>query len=324
MNANTLIYFIKLMEMVYPIDGFGCGFLRISFAEWLKIGEPVYFGVVEELGDSEGLFIQTIPSLSAYLTTVAVVRVDGTLYKLNGSRRKNAWLNGSLATPDFLTAMVFDMPIGEFLLLHAAAKTRLVEALPPHELVKIAYAELGLVFVSERLRNGFITEAIHIALRGRQRILQDKRSIREREDIDMKKAIQTFKTELLLIDGLNPKADIFTTGVLAGALIMLGLGKPITEFLTRLNESRGEVKDGLVDPVESLLKAIHRHRITQKNMQPRMAIDLCKKTVHAIMIWLEGDQSAKYWRIRDLTGHELAPIIMEMKKLKMIHVESDL
>jgi hypothetical protein len=140
----------------------------------------------------------------------------------------------------------------------------------------------------------------------------------------MKKAIELFKSELLLIDGLLPKSDIFTTGVLAGSLIMLALNKPITEFLKRLNDNQGQTKDGLADPIECLLKAIHRHKISQRTMQPRMAIDLAKKTVHAIAIWLEGDQSAKYWRMRDLTGHELMPLIMELKQLKMINAERDL
>lgn len=312
------------MEMVYPINDLGCSVLRLPFADWLAISEPDFFDIDEEHGGSGGLFVQHIPSLYAYSLTVVLVNVSDTLYKLNGSRRKDAWLNGTLSKPDHLTALVFDMTETDFLTLSTEAKAKRMEALPAHELVKAAYAELGLVFISDRLRNGFINEAIHIALRGRQRSLQDKRSIREREDINMKKAIELFKEELKLIDSVNPKADIFTTGVLAGALIMLALNKPITEFLIRLNESRGEEKDGLIDPVESLLKAIHRHRISQRTMQPRMAIDLCKKTVHAISLWLEGDQSAKYWRMRDLTGHELTPLIKELKQLKMINVERDL
>lgn len=303
------------------MNNLGCAVLRLGFADWLAVKEPAFFGLV---GEDGGLFVQHIPSLLTFSVTVSLVKVDGVLYKLNGSQRKDAWLSGTLPTPDTITALVFDMTEADFLALTAAATAKRTEALPAHERVMAIYADLGLVFVSDRLKNGFITEAIHVALRGRQRQLQDKRSAREREDIDMKKAITLFSQELKLIDGLNPRPDIFATGVLAGALIMLGLNKPITEFLTRLNENRGEVKEGLLDPVESLLKAIHRHRISQKTMQPRMAIDLCKKTVHAITIWLEGDQSAKYWRTRDLTGHDLMPIIMDMKQLKKIHVEKDL
>lgn len=306
--------------MVYPATDLGCAVLRIPFTDWLAVREPEFFDVEGEHGG----FVQHIPSLYGYSTTVVLLKLGDALFKLNGRSRKEAWLNGSLPAPDDLTALVFDIPESDFLTLCVEARARRIESMPAHEVVKDAYARLGLTFKSERLRNGFITEAIHIALRGRQRILQDKRSLRERDDIHMKRAIEIFTDELWLIDSLEPKADIFTTGVLAGALIMLGLNKPITEFLIRLNESRGVKKDGLLDPVECLLKAIHRHRISNRTMQPRMAIDLCKKTVHAISIWLEGEHSSKYWRIRDLTGHELMPIIMELKHLKMINAESDL
>jgi hypothetical protein len=309
------------MEMVYPISDLGCAVVRLSFEEWLEIREPEFFDI--DASDSDG-FVQHISSLYAYAVTVVLVKVGDTLFKLTGNRRKNAWLKGRLPKPDYLTAMIFEMTVADYEALCIDAKMKRLESLPAHEVVKEAYNELGLVFASERLRNGFINEAIHIALRGRQRSLQDKRSIREREDINMKRAIEVFKSELLLVDSLSPKSDIFTTGVLAGAMIMLGLNKPITEFLKKLNDSQGTTKDGLADPVECLLKVIHRHKISQRTMQPRMAIDLAKKTVHAITIWLEGEQSAKYWRMRDLTGHELMPLIMELKQLKMINAERDL
>jgi transposase len=196
--------------------------------------------------------------------------------------------------------------------------------LPANELVKSIYTELELDFVSHRLSKGFITEAIHIALRGRQRQLQDKRSSKERENVNMKKAIGFFTQELMIIDSVSPKIDIFATGVLAGALIMLGMNLPILKFLTQLNDHRGEVRGGLNDPVELLLKAIHRHRISKRTAQPRMAIDLCKKTIQAITIWLEGEQSAKYWRIKDLSGLEIMPVIQEMKRQKKITGERDL
>lgn len=306
------------------MDNFDCTILRITFADWLSTGEPTFFGVVDELGDGEGLFIQDIPSLFPYLSTVAMVRVDGALYKLNGSRRKRAWLNGAMESPAFLNALVFEMPTADFLRLVNRAKGMAFDALPTHEVVKLAYAELGLVFLSDRLRNGFINEALHIALRGRPRRLQDKRSIKEREDIDIKKAIGLFKDELKLIDGIEPKADVFTTGVLAGALLMLALNKPVEGFLKDLNDDAGRERNGQYDPVESLQRSIRRHRISSGATSQRMAVDLCKKTIHAMQIWLEGDHSARYWRMKDLSGHDLMPVIIEMKLLRRINAERDL
>lgn len=308
------------MEIVYPNSEPGCAIVTMPFSEWLAVQEPEFFDVE---GEHRG-FAQHIPSLYGYSTTVVLLKVGDVLFKLNGHSRKQAWLNGTLAEPSELTCLVYDVSEADFLTLSAEVRMRRLEALPVHEVVKHAYQQLGLVFESDRLRNGFITEAIHIALRGRQRHLQNKRSNKEREDIDMRKAIDLFKRDLLLIDSLSPKGEIFTTGVLAGSLIMLGLNKPITEFLRLLNNKQGQVKDDSYDPVASLLKQINRHNKSQRTTQPRMAIDLAKKTVQAISYWLEGERSGKYWRARDLTGHELMPLIMEMKRLKMINAERDL
>jgi len=312
------------MDFVYSFNKLGSAVIQLHFAEWLGINEPAFFGFIGDHGGDEGLFVQHIPSLSPYALTVTLVKINGVLYKLDGSQRKEAWLDGRLPEPDFLIAQVFDMSDSDFLALTNEAIVKSVQTMLAHDLVKAAYTELGLVLKSDRLSSGYITEAIHIALRGRPRRLQDKRLIKEKEDIDMKKAISVFKQELIEIDELNPKVDVFFTGVLAGALIIQGLGKPIKDFLLRLNEGRGQERDGLVDPVESLLKAIHRHRAGRHSNNPRMAVDLCKKTVQAMASWLEGEQSVKYWRVKDLTGQDVLPFIQDLRRLKKINAERDL
>jgi hypothetical protein len=106
---------------------------------------------------------------------------------------------------------------------------------------------------------------------------------------------------------------------------MLALKKPNTKlFLEKLNTGMGEVVEGKKDPVESLLKIISRHRIAQRYHDPKTAVELCQKTVHAIMDWEEGPQSASYWRERDLRGLELSPLIREMKNIKKINADMDL
>jgi hypothetical protein len=312
------------MDLIYSINDLGSAVIKLTFAEWLGINEPAFFGFVGEHDLDEGLFVQHIPSLSSYALTVSLVKVSGVLYKLDGSQRKKAWLDGRLPGPDFLIARVFDMSDSDFLTLTTEAMAKRAQTMLAHDLVKAAYTELGLVLESDRLSGGYITEAIHIALRGRPRRLQDKRLAKEKENIDMKKAINVFRQELIVIDSLHPKVDVFFTGVLAGALIMLGLGKPIKDFLRRLNEGRGQERDGLIDPVESLLKAIHRHRVGRHSNNPRMVVDLCKKTVQAMASWLEGEQAVKYWRAKDLTGQDLMPFVQDLRRLKKINAERDL
>jgi hypothetical protein len=292
----------------------------MSYTDWLALSEPEFF---DQEGESDFL-VKHAASLHYYSIVVSVVRVNNQLFKLNGKRRKEAWINEELPRPDLLTLLIFNLSDRDFRNLCKEAKSQRIANLPAHELVKHAYAEVGLVLVSDRLKNGYITEAIHIALRGKQRHLQNKRLPSERHDVNIQKAIDHFKYELSLIDGIAPRPEIFSTGVLAGALIMLGMNKNILVFLERLNEGCIEERNQSIDPVGCLLKAINRHQLSNKSMQARMAIDLCKKTIHAIKIWLEGVDSPRYWRMRDLSGHELMPIIKEMKQLKEINEERDL
>lgn len=308
------------MENVYSNVDLGFSVVRLPFSDWLAVPEPDFFGDSGENGFS----VQHLPSLYNFSTTVVLLKVGDSLFKMNGYSRKEGWLNGSCLAPNEVTALVYNVSEPDFLMLCVDARAKRIASLPPNEVVKDIYARLRLEFKSDRLRHGYITEAIHISLRGRPRNLQSRRLARDRYDIDMRKAIEIFTNELLLIDSLSPKPDIFLTGVLAGSLIMLGLNKPITKFLQLLNDKQGETKDGLSDPVTCLLKVIHRHKISHRVIQPKMSIDLAKKTVHAIAIWLEGEQSPKYWRMRDLIGHELVPLITEMKQLKMINAERDL
>jgi len=312
------------MESVYSVTELGCSALKLSYPEWLAIQEPLFFNFAEAQEDKHWLFLDHGKGLSAYTAQVALVRMGEKLYKLTGKQRQKLWSSGKSEPPDFLMAQVFDLTEEQFLALNAEAKKKQLEELPSNEVIKAIYVELGLVFSSARIQQGFINEAINIALRGRQRGLQDRRQAQEKEDIDMKKAIQLFATELKHIDSLNPKADIFATGVLAGALIMMGLNKPIEAFLVRLNARQGEIKEGLDDPIESLLKAIHSHRMDQRTMQAYMSIDLCKKTIQAISLWEEGAQSAKYWRKRDLTGIDHRPYVRELRQLKQINAHRDL
>ena len=312
------------MESVYTVNELGSAVLRLSYPEWLAIQEPLFFNFVEAHEDKQWLFLQHENGLSAYTTQVALIRIGEKLYKLTGKQRQKLWSSGKVAPPDFLIAQVFDITEEQFLALNAEAKKKQLEELPSNEVIKAIYVELGLVFSSARIQQGFINEAINIALRGRQRGLQDRRQTQEKEEINMKKAIQLFATELKHIDSLNPKGDIFATGVLAGALIMMGLKKPIEAFLVRLNERQGEIKEGLDDPVESLLKAIHSHRMDQRTMQAYMSIDLCKKTIQAMILWEEGSQSPKYWRKRDLSGVDHRPYVRELRQLKQIHAQRDL
>lgn len=148
--------------------------------------------------------------------------------------------------------------------------------------------------------------------------MQDKRLSHEREDIDLKKAIKLFRDELTFIDSLNPKPDIFVTGVLAGALIMLGTHRDFREFFTRVNNRQGEHQNNLEDPVAGLVRTIERHRIDDRAMPAMLSIELCRKTIQCITLWEEGHDSPLYWRRKLVSGIDHMPCIREMKRAKHI------
>ncbi|MDO8941071.1 MAG: hypothetical protein Q7U98_18105 [Methylicorpusculum sp.] len=247
------------------------------------------------------------------------------LYKLDGKQRQTVWLSGKSTPPEYLMAQIIELAEADFNALNAEVEQCHWETLSPHERVKATYQSLGLNFRSERLRGGFIVEALDIALRGRPRALQDKRLAAERQELNLKKAISLLSPELMLIENLNPKSPIFVTGVLAGALIMLGINKKTEEFFTKLNNQQGQVKEGFEDPVEGLARAIiQSQRDGPLAMHAQLSIELCKKTIQAIGLWEEGVDSSKYWRKRALCGVDHMPYIRELKRLKLINDQRDL
>lgn len=312
------------MNLLHTDTAAGYALIRLSFNEWLSIKEPILFSLADAQTENAVLSLKHANSLSAYSMMVVTVKVGDTLYKLTGKQRKEEWLSGNTPPPEYLVAQVIDLSERDFLALNAEAQNRRTENVPPNEAVKLTYADLGLEFTSDRLKGGFILEALNIALRGRPRALQDKRFVWEKEEINTQKAIELFSEELRVIDSLKPKSEIFVSGVLGGALLMLGIDKGVKDFLSRLNDCRGETRDGLEDPVSGLLRAIDVHRISDPAIPAHTAADICRKTIQAIVLWKEGADSPKYWRKKLLSGVDPRPFIRELKSLKQINERKDL
>jgi hypothetical protein len=314
------------MELVYSISEIGCSYIRLTLDEWLSLPETRLFSLSYRDDIDEWLFFINAHYLAACTINIKLLRVDGCLYKLDGQYRKAVWLSGKIPPPEFLIAQVFDISDAGFIALNTEARDKQMEALSPNEIVKMIYEDLGLVFSSSRLKDGLIIEAFNIALRGRQRRLQDKRSNLEKNEIDMFKAVQLLTPELMLLDRLNIKSDVFVTGVLAGALIMLGIGKDVGDFLVKLNLGQG-VDNGVVfDPIAALSRAIADYRIIVSNRkhQIQTTLDLCKKTIQAINLWIDGVDSPGYWRKRGIQGIDHMPFVRELRHTKKINEVKDL
>jgi hypothetical protein len=311
------------MKTIYAADTI-FALLEIPYQEWLAIPEPPVFGLDADQDDSHWQLLQQSPSLSQYVRLVTLFRVEGELYKFDGRTRKELWQSGKLLPPETLIAQVFDIHKAEFSKLNAEAQAKQNQTLPINEAIQGIYQELGLSFTSERIKSGFIYDAIHISLRGKPRNLQDKRYSLEKEDIDLRKAVKLFSNELTLIDSLNPKPDLFVTGVLAAVIIMLGTHRDLHEFLHRFNTGQVEYQDGLEDPVAGLIRVIQRHRIDDNAMPSHLSIDLCRKTIQSITLWEEGRDSPLYWRRKLVSGIDHLPYIRELKRAKHVEGERDL
>lgn len=315
------------MKLVYSCPELGYTYLKLTFSEWLEIAEPAFFDFFTGAEENHWLLMHGASFLPDYTAQVMLLRVDGTLYKLEGKHKKQVWLSGRVTPPALLVAQIFDIPKSQFLELTKQALIRLDHSMSPQDTVKLTYQELGLEFSSERLKSGLINEAINIALRGKHRVMQLKKSDLEKEEINMRKAIEVFRAELVHIDKLNPNPEIFNTGVLAGALIMLALNEKkekIDDFLICLNEQRGGTRNDTFDPVTLTLKAIDKYKEGPQANKRRLSIYLCQIVVQAAIAWVEGSQSPNYWRKRVSSGADLMPHIRSLKKLKGIGDARDL
>lgn len=315
------------MHLIHANSELNYSLAELSVQEWLEIKESEFFNFIQNEEENNWLFLQQASALLAFSGLLALAKVEGELYKLNGLQRQLAWTSGKLKAPENLVAQVIEINAADFLALTEEIQAKRKASLPVNEYVKDIYKELGLSFNSARIKEGFISEAITIAFRGRPRALQDKRFIKERVELNLKKAIALFSEELLFIDSLNPKPELFLTGVLAAALIMLGGASPnteIREFLVRLNNHQGEIKDGLEDPVAGLLRLLEGYRMSDRNTQSHMTIDLCKKVIQSITLWQEGADSPKFWRKKLITGIDLMPYIRKLKHQKQVYEAMDM
>jgi hypothetical protein len=296
----------------------------LNYDEWLPLPELPFFNLMSDQEEEYWVLLQQTPGLSSSLTLVSLVELDGIKYKLDGKIRKKLWQSGKLPIPENMIAQVFEINQEDLSVLSHANSIKRAQSLAPNEAIQSIYQELGLEFRSERIKSGFIYDAINIALRGRPRNLQDKRQSSEKEEIDMRKAIKLFSKELTLLDSLNPKPELFVTGVLAAALIMLGTHRDLHEFFKRVNSGQVEYKDGLEDPVAGLIRLVQRHRVDDQAMPANLAIDLCRKTIQSITLWEEGRDSPLYWRRKLVSGVDHLPYVRALKRAKHIDDQRDL
>lgn len=257
-------------------------------------------------------------ALASLLAHVVAARWEGTHYKVDGHTRAYLWERGELQRPDRLHVTIYRVA-------SRAELDALYEAFDASTAIKTGYDQVlagfrdcGLQLRSKRLRQGFLNDALNIALRGATRELQDPASL----DLDVYRAVAVFKSELELLDGIDPQPSPFYSGVVAAALIGLALfeAKRVLSFFDRLNRKEGNRKNGRSDPVDAVLIAVERMSLEKTAARTALQGDLCARALRGLQTWLDGPKRSRhqYWLQNSIHAVNMAPLLADLKARKGI------
>lgn len=155
----------------------------------------------------------------ALLSVVAAV-LNGRWYRLTGNRRAELWRSGDLPMPDQpLQMKVFQAASREDLndLYKVFSSSSGVLDRDYDRMFRVITSE-GMGIRSKNLRFGFFTGALHYAVRG---IAPPHAQNLTEDSLDIERVAELFREEIITLDDLYLKADVFSTGVLAAAISAL-------------------------------------------------------------------------------------------------------
>lgn len=289
----------------------------MNIEDWLKVSNYPYQPTQYTDKQSTALhwkrLMETPEVSSGPLKTVIAAAFGDKLFKIDGHTRSELWKSGQLPMPNTIIAIIYQIVSHDqfttlYNTIHAGTRHF-------YENVITAYEEAGIQVRSNRLKHGFIVEAMNIAVRGTTRQFQDKRVLRD--ELRMREAVAAFKTEIEVIDSIDPRPDVFVTGVLAAALLMLALDPKRITFFEKLGKGHGNTRNGQRDPVEATLRYLDLAR-TKKGNQGKLQSDICERTVRAVLAWEAGEDDPAYWVKQTIRGVPLAPHIRELRRIKKI------
>lgn len=263
-------------------------------------------------------------AVADHLAHVVAACWEGNYYKVDGHTRGYLWEKGELPRPDRLYATIYRVASeAELKALYetfdapTAAKTR-------YDQIYAAYRECGFQPRSNRLRHGFLNDALNIALRGAVRTQQE----RGRPEVNLYRAVAVFKPELELLDGLDPQPQPFYSGVVAAALIGLALFPVdrVLEFFEKLKRGEGNRKEGRSDPVDAVLTVISQMSRERTRIRAARQTELCARTLRGLLTWLAGPEKQRnqYWLQYGIKAVDMVPLLEKMKAKKGIRDEPTL
>lgn len=171
------------------------------------------------------------------LRSVVAAVYQNRWYRITGNRRAQLWQAGELPRPDApLEMKVFQATSKDDLndLYKIFSTASGVEDRDYDRLFRVITSE-GLGVQSKNLRFGFFTGALQYLARGGP----TSHAVQISDyAVDAERVAEVFREEILAIDQLNLKADIFSTGVLAAAITSLVRYPDSMEIWSDLNEGK--------------------------------------------------------------------------------------
>lgn len=254
------------------------------------------------------------------LRCVVAAELDGALYKVDGHTRSHLWREGKLPYPQVVLVTVYRCrSMAELHELYDAFDNQLA-AEERYASVVGAYRAHALELTSPRLKDGMVVDALYIALTGIAR--SNQKAAESCNELDIYKAVGCFRDELVLLDSVNPRPEVFLGGVVAAALLGLAMRPADIEFFRALSKAgrrKGATDPGPTgerDPVAALLLHLKELKASKSAWVKRTQEDLCARTLRAFFAYLRGAQSTDYWFEDVPSPEDIAPVIETVRRLK--------
>jgi hypothetical protein len=248
------------------------------------------------------------------LRWVVAADYEGTVYKVQGHARALLWQNGGLDMPAAVFATIHRCKSWQGLLELYSSFDSKDAAETALDRVYGAYGQHGLTLTSKRLRYGMIAEALWLALRGVSS-KSETGADSGLEDLDVYEAVGVFRSELLMLDSVNPDPELFLTGVVAAALLGLAINPNGLPFFAALARDEGSKQGALLDPVYASRVHIESVKKSRSSWVKAQHEDLCGRMLRSYFTWLAGADAPNYWST-SIAGAESVPAIVRQVKEK--------
>ncbi len=230
------------------------------------------------------------------LHEVVAAVLEGRWYKISGHARTEQWLSGELDLPKDKTLNVraFQaMSVEDLDRLYHIYDMSDIER--PNETIYRVIQSGGIQVKSKNIRFGFFGGALNYAIRGCSRPHQPENTM----EIALDQALTVYRSEVEETDRLDVKAEVFSTGVLAAAMVSLALHPESITVWHRLNAGKwqhnttapGYDAAGIINRL--LIQRRGNERVTRSPVGHQFMFRFCLAVIEEWVRQKEADPAAE-------------------------------